>query len=119
MSDVEKSEDLKIWEWTDPKTPSPGEQAILDKVKEEFERRTQLRTSKFRAVLVRTLMPCGGTHYLFLVEIGELPHICLYVSRPLHAVPDPKPILEKILPAAKIYENPLVIKYGDANDTRE
>ncbi|XP_077340630.1 uncharacterized protein LOC143984217 [Lithobates pipiens] len=108
MSDVGKSGRPIIWEWTDPRTPSKEEQAILDKVKEEFERRTQLRSSKFRAVLVRTLMLDGGTHYLFLVEIGELPNICLYVSRALCGVQDPEPNLKKILPAEKIYENPLV-----------
>ncbi|XP_077335795.1 uncharacterized protein LOC143981668 [Lithobates pipiens] len=121
MSNAGKREDPILGEWTDPRTPSPEDQAILDKVKEQFERRRNslVPTSKFLALLVRILRLCGGTHYLFLVDIGESTNICLYVILPVYAVPDPEPILEKILPAEKIYEKPLIIKKGDANDTRE
>ncbi|XP_077335793.1 uncharacterized protein LOC143981667 isoform X3 [Lithobates pipiens] len=67
MSDVGKSERPIPGGWTDSRPSGPEDQAILDKVKEEFQRRIDslLPISKFLALLVRTQI-VGGTKYLFL-----------------------------------------------------
>ncbi|XP_077335794.1 leukocyte cysteine proteinase inhibitor 1-like isoform X4 [Lithobates pipiens] len=104
MSDVGKSERPIPGGWTDSRPSGPEDQAILDKVKEEFQRRIDslLPISKFLALLVRTQI-VGGTKYLFLVDIGQPDNICLYVILPL----DQEPILKEILQATKIDEDPL------------
>ncbi|XP_040195071.1 cystatin-A-like [Rana temporaria] len=72
----------KVGEWSHPRPPTSVDQAILDKVKFQYEIRAGLNSGEFLAVLVRTQL-VSGTNYLFKVYIGERTYSHLNVHAPL------------------------------------
>ncbi|XP_073473533.1 cystatin-A5-like [Aquarana catesbeiana] len=83
MSEGGESKALILGGWSIPRAPTSVDQAILDKVKFQYEIRASKNSGEFLAVLVRTQL-VGGTNYLFKVYIGErtYSHLRVYVPLP-------------------------------------
>ncbi|XP_077340628.1 leukocyte cysteine proteinase inhibitor 1-like [Lithobates pipiens] len=75
-----------------PRKPTAEDQAILDKVKEQYEKQSGTNPRKFKAILVRTQV-VTGTNYFFKVGTGEDTYIHVRVYAPLPAS-DGGPTLE-------------------------
>ncbi|XP_073473535.1 cystatin-A5-like [Aquarana catesbeiana] len=82
MSDVGESERQLHGGWSISRAPTSVDQAILDKVKLQYEIRASKNSGEFLAVLVRTQI-VSGTNYLFKVYIGERTYSHLRVFEPL------------------------------------
>ncbi|XP_073474185.1 cystatin-A8-like [Aquarana catesbeiana] len=95
MSNLGGSEHQKCGGWTDPRKPDPEDQAILDKVKEQYVEKSGMNPLQFVAVLVRTQV-VNGINYLFEVEVGENAYKRLLVYVPLPGQGEPH--LVAILP---------------------
>ncbi|XP_040195070.1 cystatin-A-like [Rana temporaria] len=65
------------------RTPTKEEQAILDKVKDQFVKQSGTNPSVFKAVLVSTQV-VAGTNYFFKVETGAnaYSHVKVFVPMP-------------------------------------
>ncbi|XP_077335804.1 cystatin-A-like isoform X2 [Lithobates pipiens] len=66
----------------EPREPTEEEQAILDKVKEQYETRSGTNPGEFKAILVSTQV-VAGTNYFFKVDTGEDTYIHVRVFVPL------------------------------------
>ncbi|XP_077340634.1 cystatin-A-like [Lithobates pipiens] len=65
-----------------PREPTEEDQAILDKVKEQYEKQSGTNPGEFKAVLVSTQV-VAGTNYFFKVDTGEDTYIHVRVFVPL------------------------------------
>ncbi|XP_073474186.1 cystatin-B-like [Aquarana catesbeiana] len=67
---------------SEPREPTEEDQAILDKVKEQYEKQSGTNPKEFKAILVSTQV-VAGTNYFFKVETGEDTYIHVRVFVPL------------------------------------
>ncbi|XP_073459967.1 leukocyte cysteine proteinase inhibitor 1-like [Aquarana catesbeiana] len=65
-----------------PREPTEEDQAILDKVKEQYEKQPGMNPGEFKAILVSTQV-VAGTNYFFKVDTGEDTYIQVRVFVPL------------------------------------
>ncbi|XP_073474182.1 cystatin-A-like [Aquarana catesbeiana] len=67
----------------EPKEPTAEDQAILDKVKEQYEKQSGTNPGEFKAILVSTQV-VAGTNYFFKVDTGEdtYSHVRVFVPLP-------------------------------------
>ncbi|XP_073474184.1 cystatin-A-like [Aquarana catesbeiana] len=100
--------------YSDPRQPI-NDQNILDKVKEEYKKRTGPNPRKFLAVLVR-IQVVNGLHYLFKVDVGDgtYSHLKLYI--PSGSI---EPELVGFLLNKTLDDDLEDLKHGDENDTRQ
>ncbi|XP_018427569.1 PREDICTED: leukocyte cysteine proteinase inhibitor 1-like [Nanorana parkeri] len=68
--------------FSEPRAPSKEDQAVTDKVKGEFIKKTGQNTSEFKAVLLCTQV-VAGTNYIVKVKIGGDKYVHLKVFEPL------------------------------------
>ncbi|PIO32551.1 Leukocyte cysteine proteinase inhibitor 1 [Aquarana catesbeiana] len=66
----------------EPREPTEEDQAILDKVKEQYEKQSGTNPKEFKAILVGTQV-VAGTNYFFKVATGEDTYIHVRVFVPL------------------------------------
>ncbi|KAM5181835.1 cystatin-A-like isoform 1-T1 [Mantella aurantiaca] len=64
------------------RAPTKEDQAVLDKVKEEFVKKSGMNAGEFKAVLVATQV-VAGTNYFFKVDVGDDHFAHLRVFKPL------------------------------------
>ncbi|XP_073473540.1 cystatin-A5-like [Aquarana catesbeiana] len=101
-----------VGEMHKPRKPTGEDQAILDKVKEQYERQSGAKPRKFKAVLVRTQV-VTGTNYFFKVDTGRdtYSHVRVFVPQPGL---DEEPTLE-CFQADKTKDDELVYFLADDN----
>ncbi|XP_073473527.1 cystatin-A5-like [Aquarana catesbeiana] len=66
----------------EPREPTEEDQAILDKVKEQYKKQSRKNPREFRAILVRTQL-VAGTNYFFKVDTRRDTYIHIRVFVPL------------------------------------
>ncbi|CAI9560618.1 unnamed protein product [Staurois parvus] len=79
---MSKTAESAIGGVSEPRTPTAEDQAILDEVKEPYEKQSGTNPKEFKAVLVGTQV-VAGTNYSFKEDPGEDTFIHVRVFVPL------------------------------------